>query len=74
MTEAHPAQSTGGASCDDEGATVIRDAGHYLLADNPEAVGDAYSPRVTSYLPKAKDRSETLCCGAPSATDAALEP
>jgi hypothetical protein len=40
MTEAHPAQSTGGASCDDEGATVIPDAGHYLLAVNPEAVGD----------------------------------
>jgi hypothetical protein len=33
MTEAHPAQSTGGASCDDEGAMVIPDAGHYLLAD-----------------------------------------
>jgi hypothetical protein len=40
MTEAHPAQSTGGASCDDEGATLIPDAGHYLLADNPEAVDD----------------------------------
>jgi hypothetical protein len=36
MTEAHPAQSTGSASCDDESATVIPDAGHYLLADNGE--------------------------------------
>jgi hypothetical protein len=27
MTEAHPAHSTGGASCDDEDATVIPDAG-----------------------------------------------
>src|SRR4029077_9348642 len=34
----------------------------------------AYSARVTSHFPKAKDRSETLCCGASSATDSAFEP
>src|SRR5216110_2793499 len=34
----------------------------------------AYSPRVTSYFPNAKDRNETLCCGDSSETDSRLAP
>src|SRR6059058_5405979 len=34
----------------------------------------AYSPRVTSYLPRANDGNETGCCGASSATAYILPP
>src|SRR5437016_9799300 len=34
----------------------------------------AYSPRVTSYLPRANDSNVTACCGASSATDPKLPP
>src|SRR5205809_6810331 len=34
----------------------------------------AYSPCVTSYLPMAKDRNVTRCCGASSETDSGEAP